>query len=171
MNWQLKTFKQLSADQLYQLLKLRSDIFVVEQDCAYSDMDGLDRHSQCLHLMAYGEVTTMYDNDISNSPEDQQEAPLIAYARLLPPGASYPGMSSIGRVIVNPDYRIKGMGHQLIEIAKEHTLQYWPGLDIKIGAQAHLENFYAQHGFKVISEPYLEDGIPHIHMLFSPDTQ
>lgn len=160
INWQLKTFKQLSSDQLYQLLKLRSDIFVVEQECAYSDMDNLDRLPDCLHLIAYD------DADVPHS-----EPALIAYARLLPPDSSYEGMSSIGRVIVNPEHRIKGMGHQLMTRAVEHTLQYWPGLRIKIGAQAHLESFYARHGFRTISEPYMEDGIPHIHMLFNPADQ
>jgi len=162
MNWQLKTFKQLSVDQLYQLLKLRSDIFVVEQECAYGDMDNLDRLPDCLHLMAYD--TPEY----ADTDQVVSEPALIAYARLLPPDSSYQAMSSIGRVLVNPDYRIKGMGHQLMQHAKEHALQYWPDTAIKIGAQAHLESFYAQHGFRTISEVYMEDGIPHIHMLFDP---
>lgn len=147
MNWHLKAFNELSLDQLYLLLKLRNDIFIVEQDCAYGDIDDLDRLADCRHLLCF-------DGDT-----------LAAYVRLLPMGSSYDQQCSIGRVIVHADYRSTGLGHRLMERAIKECQQLWPAQLIKIGAQSHLQNFYQRHGFVTISDEYLEDGIPHVHML------
>ncbi|GAA0837519.1 MAG: GNAT family N-acetyltransferase [Marinomonas sp.] len=147
MNWYCRKFHELSVDTLYDLLKLRSNVFVVEQNCPYPDLDDLDRLPDTQHLYAV------------------QEGHLIAYARLLPVEASYPLYSSIGRVVVAPNNRKDKLGHALIEQAINQTLTLWPNIGIKIGAQSHLENFYASHGFVTVSKPYLEDGIEHISML------
>jgi ElaA protein len=157
MHWRIKCFKQLTTDELYQLLKLRSDIFVVEQECAYSDLDGLDRHVECHHLMGYGEFM-----------HGAAEPALIAYARLFAPSVAYAGYSSIGRVLVNPQYRVKGLGHELMQCAIKNVFERWPNSSIKIGAQAHLDKFYGRHGFEIVGERYLEDGIPHVPMVLQP---
>lgn len=149
MIWYNQPFQQLSLDTLYEILKLRCDVFVVEQNCPYPELDNLDRLANTHHLYA------IQDNAIA------------AYARLLPLGASYPDYSSIGRVVVAEKYRKDKVGHQLVKKAIEEATTLWPDTKIKIGAQSHLEHFYQQHGFHTISEPYLEDGIEHISMLRS----
>lgn len=147
MNWYCNTFHELCVDTLYDLLKLRSDVFVVEQNCPYPDLDDLDRLPGTYHLYAV------------------KEGHIVAYARLLPVGTSYPLYASIGRVVVAPSNRKDKIGHALVKQAINDTLTLWPDVGIKIGAQSHLENFYASHGFITVSPPYLEDGIEHISML------
>jgi len=157
MNWQLKPFEELSNYELYQILKRRCDIFVVEQECAYGELDNLDQHIGCLHLMAY---------DDSDRPKADNRPPeLLAYARLLAPGLSYIEQSSIGRVLVAPEQRGTGLGHDLIDCAIKHVFKMWPEHDIKIGAQLRLQTYYEKHDFISMSEPYMEDGIAHIHMI------
>lgn len=163
MKWHLKTFDSLTTIQLYQLLRLRSEVFVVEQGCAYGDLDGLDHHPQCYHLMGFDDAA------IAPAAGASVEAPLVAYARLLPCGLAYADASSIGRVVVNPDHRAAGYGHALMREAIGAIQQLWAGVDIKIGAQSHLESFYVQHGFKVIGAPYDEDGIAHVPMQLNSD--
>lgn len=147
INWQAKTFEQLNNNELYDALKLRVDVFVVEQTCYYPELDDCDRVEDTIHLLGY----------------DKQQ--LAAYLRILPKGVSYPDKVSIGRVVTGQDYRGKGIGHPLMTKALEICEQYWPGQDIKISAQQHLEKYYMQHGFKTVSDMYLEDNIPHIAML------
>lgn len=157
MNWQLKSFEELSNYELYQLLRLRCNVFVVEQECAYGELDNVDIHAGCLHLMAY---------DDSGTPKaDNHPANLLAYARLLAPDLAYIGQSSIGRVLVAPEQRGTGLGHDLIDCAVKHVFNMWSEHDIKIGAQLRLQSYYEKHGFVSISEPYMEDGIAHIHMI------
>jgi len=149
--WQTKTFTELSLNQLYDVLKLRVDIFVVEQTCFYPDLDGekgqLDRHPQTLHLLGY------------------QDDQLVAYLRILPKGQSYPNNISIGRVVIAVNARGGGLGHELMTEALSLCQQYFPFEEIKISAQQHLKSYYQAHGFVQVSEMYLEDGIPHIAML------
>ena len=145
IEWELKTFAELSTGQLYQLLQLRVDVFVVEQRCAYRELDDLDSHPQLLHLLGY------------------QQQQLVAYARLLPPDLTYP-TPSIGRVVTAMQARGDGIGHQLLSQAISATNQHWPDQSITIEAQHHLQHFYQAHGFVTISEMYLEDGIPHVDM-------
>ncbi len=147
INWQVKTFNQLNTNELYDLLKLRIDVFVVEQTCYYSDLDELDRHPQTLHLFNY-----------SNSK-------LASYLRILPKGLSYENYISIGRVIIAPQARGQGLGHQLIQQALTLCEQHFPNQTIKISAQEHLQGFYQHHGFKSVGDVYLEDDIPHIGMI------
>ena len=145
MNWECLTFSQLTTDQLYELLKLRVDIFVVEQNCPYHELDEHDRHPETRHLLGY------------------QGDQLVAYLRILPPGCTYPQVS-IGRVAVHQLMRGKGASHALLQQGLDHAESIWPEQSIKLGAQSYLLDFYKKHGFKVVSEEYLEDGIPHIDM-------
>lgn len=147
IQWHVLTFKQLSTDQLYDALKLRVDVFVVEQTCYYPELDEKDRHHDTIHLLGY-------DGD-----------KLAAYVRLLAVNVSYPNCVSIGRVATAKEYRGKGIGHPLMHKAFAICEQTWPNIDIKIGAQEHLEKYYNQHNFVRVSEMYLEDDIPHIDML------
>lgn len=149
INWQCKTFEQLNNDELYDALKLRIDVFVVEQTCYYPDLDNLDRHPQTLHLFCY------------------QNEKMTAYLRILPKGLTYESHPSIGRVIIEESARGTGLGHEIIKVAIQKCQQAFPDSIIKISAQEHLEKFYNQHDFTKCSEMYLEDGIPHISMLHS----
>ncbi len=146
LDWQVKTFKQLSNNQLYDALKLRIDVFVVEQTCYYPDLDNLDRHAQTLHLFSY------------------QDNKMVAYLRILAKEVCYPEYIAIGRLIVALDARGNGYGHQLIKQAIATSQQYFPSQNIKISAQQHLEAYYQKHGFQRCSDMYLEDGIPHVSM-------
>ncbi|WP_417346912.1 GNAT family N-acetyltransferase [Ferrimonas sp.] len=145
LTWQLLTFDQLSNHALYDLIKLRIDIFVVEQNCPYPELDNKDRLPGVYHLLGYEDDT------------------LVACARLLPAGVSFDGVS-IGRVAVATNQRGSRLGHQLMSEALAQCERLWPGQSIEIGAQEHLQGFYGQHGFEAFSEVYLEDGIPHLDM-------
>lgn len=145
--WTIKEFTALTLDDLYSLLRLRVDVFVVEQACPYHELDGKDHAA--LHIWTCG--------------PDRRVA---ACARILPPGLSYPGVS-LGRVVVDPAYRSCGMGHCLVNAALDAAKETWPGVPVHIGAQAHLEGFYTSHGFVTVSDTYLEDDIPHIDMVLN----
>ncbi|SFF40814.1 ElaA protein [Fontimonas thermophila] len=135
----------LDADTLYGLLRLRADVFIVEQQCAYADIDGLD--PRCLHLCGH-------DTDGN----------LLAYLRLLPPGVKVPQVA-IGRLVVHPSARGGGLGRRAMREALMQCAERYPGQSVFLSGQAHLQRFYASLGFAPISAPYLEDGIPHIDML------
>ncbi|EJI1277515.1 GNAT family N-acetyltransferase [Vibrio vulnificus] len=145
IQWQLLPFAQLSNTQLYQLLKLRVDVFVVEQNCPYPELDGHDTKPGVYHLLGY------------------QGEELVACSRLLPAGTTYPH-ASIGRVATLASARGNSLGHQLLNQALQCCDKLWPNTIIDIGAQQHLEAFYQHHGFRTVSDMYLEDGIPHIDM-------
>ena len=144
INWYSKAFNNLTPVELYQIMRLRSEVFVVEQNCVFLDADNKDQ--QCLHLMGW------IEND------------LVAYTRLAPPGYIY-REPSIGRVVTSPSYRKNKIGYALMEKSIEHCRKLFGNAAIKIGAQYYLKNFYASLGFKQISDIYLEDGIEHIYML------
>ncbi|MFT4156164.1 GNAT family N-acetyltransferase [Parafilimonas sp.] len=144
MNWHCKAFNDLSPLELYKILQLRSEVFVVEQNCIFLDMDNKDEGS--LHCVGF----------INGG--------LAAYARLAPPGYIYTEIS-IGRVVTSPRHRSKGLGKELMQRSIELCRQYFGNGPIKIGAQYYLLKFYASLGFKVISDIYLEDGIAHVHMV------
>ncbi|WP_224485354.1 GNAT family N-acetyltransferase [Robertkochia aurantiaca] len=144
MTTELKEFNELTLDELYQLLQLRSAIFVVEQDCIYQDIDGKDQ--KAWHLLL----------------KDGKE--LIAYTRIFKPG-DYFKNPSIGRVLVREDRRKEKWGHAIIKASKEAILSSFPDAVIEISAQTYLQKFYESHGFSQIGESYLEDGIPHIRMV------
>lgn len=149
LQWQIERFDALELRQLYQLLQLRQAVFAVEQQCIYQDLDNLDLES--FHLLGC----------------HAQSGKLLAYARCLPPGLRYPE-SSIGRVVVDLSWRGKGLGHALLRRAID-CCALFDGNEggvqaIRISAQAYLQRFYESHGFFVVSEAFLEDGIWHREM-------
>jgi ElaA protein len=144
IDWKYKQFGDLTPDELYTILRLRNEVFVVEQHCVFQDADNKDQSS--FHVMGWS-------NDL-----------LIAYARLVPAGISY-SEPSIGRVVTSPATRSLGMGKELMKQAINILYTNWGKTDIKIGAQLYLEQFYNSFGFQRSSEVYLEDGIEHIEML------
>jgi ElaA protein len=143
IRWTLQEFSELTNSDLYELLKLRSAIFVVEQNCVFPDMDDKDYSSY--HLCGW-------NND-----------KLVAYTRLLPPGLAYENCS-IGRVVTAASVRRQGVGRLLMKKSIEACQQLFSSRDIEIGAQLYLEQFYGSFQFKREGEVYLEDGIDHIHM-------
>jgi len=145
--WEVKTFQQLSPNQLFDFLQLRVDVFVVEQRCAYRELDEYDRHPEARHLSGRNEV-----------------GQLIAYARILPSGLHYPEVN-LGRFVVRTDSRKQGVGHQLLQTALQEITRCCPKTPIRISAQDYLQKFYEQYGFVRVSEVYLEDGIPHVEMV------
>lgn len=147
LNWQVKTFNQLTTNELYDFLKLRIDIFVVEQTCFYPDLDDHDRHPDTRHFFCY------------------QNKKMTGYLRILPKGITYPEYISIGRVVISPSARGTGLGHKLMQAALTECQQCFAQETVKISAQEHLEKFYNQHGFERVTDMYLEDGIPHIGMV------
>lgn len=144
LTWTAKPFADLSTAELYALLQLRIEVFVVEQQCPFQDLDGLDQRA--LHLLGCTET-----------------GELAAYARLFAPGRSYAEVS-IGRVVASPRLRRHGFGRQLMQRAIEECAAQFGPQPIKIGAQQYLQAFYESFGFRQIGEGYLEDGIPHIYM-------
>ena len=153
LKWSWCRFDELSPATLYELLQLRSEVFVVEQNCVFLDMDGSD--AVALHVLG--------------RDEDGHGA-LVACARCFMPGAKFQE-ASIGRVATRPSARGRGLGHALIAEAMRVLWQHGGVQPIRIGAQAHLENYYARHGFVEVGKPYLEDGIAHIEMLWTPPPQ
>jgi ElaA protein len=142
-------FRQLSIHQLYEVLRLRSEVFVVEQTCIYQDMDNKDIEDGVHHLLLF---------------KNEQ---LAGYARLLPKNISF-DTPSIGRILVAVNHRSCGLGRELINHCIEQTLRLWPAEPITIGAQSHLLKLYIEFGFVEISADYLEDGIPHVDMRLDP---
>jgi len=149
--FQLHTFNELSNTDLYQIIQLRSEVFVLEQTCAYQDLDGLDQ--QALHLY---------------KKADNQE--VMAYARILPPEQCGGSHSSIGRVVVKKNKRHEKIGQALMQAAIKTTLQKFPQHLIKISAQTYLSEFYQKLGFVNTGQFYLEDQIPHQEMYYQPDS-
>ncbi|MGC4365703.1 GNAT family N-acetyltransferase [Hydrogenophaga sp. R2] len=150
--WRCLPFDALQAHTLYAILRLRSEVFVVEQRCVFQDMDGAD--ADCMHLL--GE---------SPDPAHPAGPPLLrAYARLVPAGRKF-AEASIGRVVSDPALRGTGVGHALMAQAVQTLTSLWGRQPIRIGAQAHLQGFYRRHGFETASPVYDEDGIDHVEML------
>jgi len=145
MKFEFKSFNELSTDELYNILRLRSEIFVVEQNCVYNDLDGLDKAAVHQFLKKDGEI--------------------IAYSRLLKPGTRF-SEYSIGRVVVKQTERGTGLGIKMMEEAKKYIVNEWSATKIKISAQSYLQRFYESLGFEIITEMYLEDGIPHLRMMY-----
>jgi ElaA protein len=139
----IKPFNELLVTELYQVLQLRSEVFVVEQNCVYQDIDGKD--SKGLHLLG------TFDGNI------------VAYARLFAPG-HYFDNASIGRVVINADYRDCKWGHSLMQSAIAGIKEHYREDAITISAQLYLKKFYEGHGFVQDGDEYLEDDIPHIRM-------
>lgn len=141
---QIKSFKELSAYELYEILRLRSEVFVVEQNCVFLDQDNKDQ--QCHHVLLFA--------------DDQ----LAAYCRLVPAGVSYSEVS-IGRVVSSSAFRGSGLGRKVMQLAIQSCEDLFGKADIRIGAQTYALPFYASLGFVEDGEPYDEDGIEHIEMV------
>ncbi len=144
-HWETRPFAALDTSLLYAIMRLRQEVFVVEQDSAYLDADGIDLESE--HMLCF------------------EDGALIAYQRLIGPGIRYPE-SSIGRIVVHPAFRGHDLGRELVRRGIAHNLEQWPGIDICINAQSYLEAFYGTLGFAGEGEPYDEDGIPHRKMRY-----
>lgn len=144
MEIKIHTFEELKLQELYDILQLRSEIFVVEQDCVYQDIDGKDQ--KALHVLGF------------------EAKKLVAYARIFPPGI-YFSEASIGRVIVKDGFRKKQYGHKILKASIKAIKERFETSTIKLSAQTYLTNFYESHGFTQIGEGYLEDGIPHTAMV------
>lgn len=145
LQWVFKPFAELTNQELYALLRLRSEVFVVEQNCVFLDMD--DKDQQCHHLLGY-------KGDL-----------LAAYTRIVPTGISYDSYASIGRVVTSPQARGEGRGKELMEESIKRLHGLYGIVPIKIGAQLYLKKFYESLGFQQCGEVYDEDGIDHIPML------
>ena len=143
IEFKIKRFKELSLNELYSILQLRSEVFVVEQNCVYQDMDGKDE--KALHVLGF------YNNEI------------VAYTRIFDKGY-YFDETSIGRVVVSPKYRDKKWGFQLMQVSIDAVEDHFNDTKITISAQQYLTKFYQSLGFVQTSEMYLEDDIPHIQM-------
>lgn len=143
LTWKYSFFDELTTAELYAIIELRNEVFVLEQNCVYQDADNKDQKSY--HLCGW-------NND-----------KLVAYCRILPPGISF-AEASIGRVVTAPSFRKTGIGKLLMQQAIIHTLQQFNVEKITIGGQLYLKKFYESHGFIQISDTYLEDNIPHIEM-------
>jgi ElaA protein len=145
MKFEFKSFYELSTDELYDILQLRSEIFVVEQTCVYNDLDGLDK--EAVHLFC------------------KKEGEIVAYSRLLKPGTRF-SEYSIGRVVVKQSERGTGLGIEMMQSAKNYIVNELGTQKIKISAQSYLQRFYENLGFEIVTEMYLEDGIPHFGMVY-----
>ena len=143
ISFKIKRFNELSTSELYSLLQLRSEVFVVEQNCVYQDVDGKD--NKAIHVLGY------FDTE------------LAAYSRLFDKGI-YFEEASIGRVVVSPKHRDKKLGHDLMQVSIGAVNEHFNQNNITISAQEYLKKFYESHGFVQTSEMYLEDDIPHIQM-------
>ena len=146
ISWECKPFDELSPAQLYALIRLRNEVFVVEQNCVFQDADNKDQF--CWHLLGW------------------KDAELAAYARLVPAGVSYEE-PSIGRVVTAITARRSGSGRLLMQQAIERCRSLFGERPIRIGAQLYLKEFYSSFGFVPTGGIYPEDGIPHLHMLLS----
>ena len=143
ITWVFKKFNELLPEELYAILQLRNEVFVVEQNCIFQDADNKDQPS--LHIMGW------------------RQNNLVAYIRIVPPGISFKE-PSIGRVVTSPQERGQGTGHELMLVSINKVYELYGETDIRIGAQVYLKNYYQSHGFVQTSEVYPEDGIDHIEM-------
>jgi ElaA protein len=143
--WQTCDFAGLSTPELYAALRLRQQVFVLEQHCAYLDLDNLDQDA--IHMLCW------------------QDGLLLAYQRCLAPGANF-SESALGRIVVSAPARGRDLGRELVRRGIKHNLERWPRHDIRINAQAYLQAFYAQLGFVAQGEVFDEDDIPHIQMVY-----
>lgn len=148
MNWEIKKFEELKTEELYEILKIRSTVFVIEQQCIYQDVDDRDKRAYHLFAMENGKVVT--------------------YLRILGKGISYSEVS-IGRVLIDNNYRGRGLARELMLKAIDFIENDLKEEIIRISAQEYLINFYRSLGFKIVSDVYLEDDIPHIEMLYKKE--
>ena len=146
LKFECLSFNELSLLQLYNILKLRQEVFIVEQNCPYLDAD--DKDQQSYHVLGIDKAGVIQ-----------------AYTRLVPPGISYADYTSIGRVITSAKFRGKNQGKPLMQFSIDQCIKIWPQKSIKISAQCYIVKFYNSLDFKETGEEYLEDDIPHIAMI------
>ena len=144
--WHFKKFEELTPAELYEILRLRNEVFVVEQNCVYNECDGKDYHCSQLWATLDGKI--------------------VASCRIVPPGISYKE-PSFGRIVSHPKYRHLKLGHQMIGMILEIAKNHFKTKEMRISAQCYLGKFYEKYGFKQVSEQYLEDNLPHMEMLKS----
>jgi ElaA protein len=149
LDWQIKHYRDLSLNEFHDIIALRMAAFVVEQDCPYQDLDGKDKKSY--HLIC------------RNGKGD-----IVATARILPPGLSYEDAAAVGRVVLEDEIRGYGHGHELMDRCIAFCGIEFGNSKIRISAQKHLEKYYEKHEFLTTGKEYLEDGIPHVEMLYTP---
>jgi ElaA protein len=179
LSWRFAPFDKLTPREVHDLFQARVGVFVLEQNCAFQDVDGAD--PQCWHLMGYSPPPSAEGGATSASAflgEGRAMSPsplgegrgggLVAYCRIVPPGVKFPE-PSIGRVLTTAGARRTGAGRALMREAVARIEALWPDKPIRIGAQRYLERFYGEFGFAKASEPYDEDGIVHIEMVRSAD--
>ena len=147
--WRFVAFDELTLRELYELLQLRTEVFTVEQNCVFQDIDGAD--DQAMHLLG------------------TQNNQLVAYARCFPAGVKF-AEATIGRVVTRSLARGSGLGHLLVQQAVSSVCALWGPQPIRIGAQARLKAYYSGHGFVDVGVPYVEDGIDHLEMVWKPET-
>ena len=145
--YQVKSFQELSLEEFHDIIALRIQIFIIEQNCPYQEVDGKDKLAH--HLFFKNETDE-----------------IIAITRILPQGISYEEVA-IGRVVVHEDYRGAGLGNQLMSDSMNFVRDKYGEVPVRLSAQKHLENYYGNHGFKSTGKEYLEDGIPHVEMLYN----
>jgi ElaA protein len=151
LNWQIKPYSELTLNEFHDLVELRIKIFVVEQNCPYQELDGKDK--KAYHVICrdgFGKV--------------------VATARILHPGVSYPEVA-IGRVVCDESIRGSGAGHELMRQCLAYIFEEFGNVAVILSAQKHLEGYYGKHNFKSTGKEYLEDGIPHVEMLYTPENK
>ena len=144
LTWCIKSFKELSKEELYDALKIRAEIFILEQNCPYNDLDSKDNKAR--HVLG------------------KEGDEIVAYSRIFKEGDFYKKHASIGRILVRGDKRGKKIGNELVQKSVNYCKENFPGAEIKISAQFHLKSLYQNAGFVYKGETYLEDGIPHCSM-------
>ena len=149
LNWQFKHYNDLLLNEFHDILALRIQVFVVEQNCPYQDLDGKDK--KCYHLIC------------RNGKGD-----VVGTMRILPPGVSYEEVA-LGRIVLAESVRGEQQGHEMMKEAMTFSKEEFGDVAIKLSGQKHLEGFYNKHGFKSTGKEYLEDGIPHVEMIYTPE--
>lgn len=157
LDWRWKAFDELTSAEVYAMLAARSAVFVIEQNCLYGDIDGLDLDAW--HLLAFGTAADASAQALTGAARP----PLAGYLRVLLPDADDADIR-IGRVLTTAAFRGIGLGNAMLDRAIAHIRKQWPGTPIRLHAQAHLQGFYGAFGFEPVSEIHEEDGIPHVWM-------
>ena len=150
LDWQIKHYRDLTLNEFHDIIALRSEVFVVEQNCAYQDLDGKDK--KCYHLICRN-----------------GKGKIVATSRILPPGISYDN-TAIGRVVIEEELRGQGTGHEMMKHCIDFCIKEFGNEPIIISAQKHLEKYYGKHEFVSTGNEYLEDGIPHVEMKLLPNS-
>ena len=148
MSWNIQKFDELTKEELYKIIQLRVNVFIVEQQTCYEDLDDHDQNSIHISYVRDGKI--------------------FAYTRLLPPGEKFE-MASLGRVITSQEVRGTGLGKEMVQLALNIIEETWPGTEVYIQGQEYLKKFYESFGFRAVSDPYIYDSLLHLDMLYKPN--